>query len=402
MQRAICHINIVGFRAAVASAKDRTLKGCPFVIAGDSGGRALILDMSPEVLKEGLEPGMALAVAERRVKGLAVLAPDPPACAAMNEALEKIVAVYAPAYEHDGGGNFYLDMTGTTALFGPPADCSSKILREVLEQTGLYPAAAVATNKLVSKIATRMIRPAGLIHIQAGMEAAFLVHQDIRLLPGMGPKLVQIATATGMREIGDIAALSNGEVVSLFGKFGPVLRDKALGLDDSPVRQITDTALVVDKKLQFAESTIEWEVIRAGIVVLAETAGLEMRGAKLGAQFLQLAVTYADGVQPTGEATDRLFITDREIADGAVGVYRKIVPRRLRVRALGLRLADLRPLSFQPDLFLPEPEEKSRHLQDAADAIRTRYGHSSLMTAAVLAASSAGAAGVALALPAHA
>jgi DNA polymerase-4 len=39
VQRAIVHLNFVGYRAAVAAAKDKTLKGRPFVIAGASGGR---------------------------------------------------------------------------------------------------------------------------------------------------------------------------------------------------------------------------------------------------------------------------------------------------------------------------------------------------------------------------
>jgi DNA polymerase-4 len=153
VQRAIVHLNFVGYRAAIAAAKDRTLKGRAFVIAGASSGRATILDMSPEAMREGIAPGMALAVAERRVKGLAVLPPDPPAWAIMNEALEKIVAVYAPAYENDGQGNLYLDLSGTSRLFGPPADCSSRILREVVEHTSLRPAAAAAETVVVVRYA---------------------------------------------------------------------------------------------------------------------------------------------------------------------------------------------------------------------------------------------------------
>jgi DNA polymerase-4 len=143
----------VGYRAAVATAKDRFLAGRPFVITGAWGGRSLVLDLSPEALKEGIRPGMVLAAAERSVKGLTVLPPDPAACERMNRELERIAAVYAPAYENDNQGNMYLDLTGTAGLFGPPADCSSRILREMLEQTGLRSAAA--GNKLICKVASR-------------------------------------------------------------------------------------------------------------------------------------------------------------------------------------------------------------------------------------------------------
>jgi DNA polymerase-4 len=176
-------------------------------------------------MKEGISPGMALAAAERKVKNLTVLPPDPAAYETMNKELERIAAVYAPAHESDNQGNMYLDLTGTAGLFGPPADCSSRILREMLEQTGMRPAAAVAGNKLVCKVASRAIRPVGLIQIPAGAETAFLAHQDIGLLPGMGPGLLRTAAVTGFREIGELARLNDGEALALFGKRVPLLRD---------------------------------------------------------------------------------------------------------------------------------------------------------------------------------
>jgi DNA polymerase-3 subunit alpha/error-prone DNA polymerase len=52
---------------------------------------------------------MALVTAERKVKGLSVLPLDPAACETMNRELERIAAVYAPAYKNDKQGNMYLD-----------------------------------------------------------------------------------------------------------------------------------------------------------------------------------------------------------------------------------------------------------------------------------------------------
>ncbi|AEF87034.1 DNA polymerase IV [Treponema primitia ZAS-2] len=59
INRSVCHLNIIGFRAAVAAQKDTSLRGRPFVVAGATGGRALVLDLSPEAMKEGISPGMA-------------------------------------------------------------------------------------------------------------------------------------------------------------------------------------------------------------------------------------------------------------------------------------------------------------------------------------------------------
>ena len=243
--RAVCHLNIIGYKAAVAALKDKSLRGRPYVIAYGPGwqeargGRNLALDCSPEAIRQGIRPGMSLAAAERQVKDLIVLPPDPPAYELMNRELERLAARYAPVWENDRAGNFYLDITGTTKLFGPPVDCSSRVLRDILEKTEIRPAVAVASNKLVSKVATRTIRPVGLIQVQAGTEAEFLDRQDVRILPGMGPDLLRIAALTGIREIGEIARLSDAEALALFGKKGLLLRNMALGIDGSCVESRT-------------------------------------------------------------------------------------------------------------------------------------------------------------------
>jgi DNA polymerase-4 len=204
---------------------------------------------------------MALAVAERRVKDLTVLPPDIPAYETMNNELERVVSQYAPVWENDKTGNLYLDITGTTGLFGPPCDCSSRILREIIERLEIKPATAVASNKLVSKVATRTIRPTGLIQIKAGTEAEFMSHQDIRILPGMGPGLLRAAEITGIREIGEAAALSVSEAHAIFGKQGPLLRSMAQGIDGSCVEE-RDGERQIAQQADFDEDIVDETAIR--------------------------------------------------------------------------------------------------------------------------------------------
>jgi DNA polymerase-4 len=382
----IAHLNIIGFKTAVAAAKDKSLRDRPYVIAEAKGGRTLAMDCSPEAVRQGLTPGILLAAAQRRVKDLIVLPVDLLAYELMNKELEKVAARYAPLWENDCCGNLYLDITGTKGLFGPPVDCSSRILRDIHEQAGIRPAAAVACNKLVSKVATRTIRPTGLIQIQTGTEADFLSHQDIRLLPGMGVKLLKTAAVTGIREIGEIAALSQAQALSLFGKHGVMLRNMALGIDSSPVADRSQKYSIT-QQADFNEDVIDGTVIMGAIEVLAEHGGLKMRNEKLGTKTLRLVVLYSDGVKITGyEKTKRPLVTDSEIMTAAAAVYKKTVDRRIRLRSIGLSFEDLIPLGYQPDLFEIETESANRKLQEAVDKIQNRYGAGKITRGLVLAA----------------
>ncbi|MDR1308023.1 MAG: hypothetical protein LBK74_10680 [Treponema sp.] len=272
-------------------------------------------------------------------------------------------------------------------------DCVSRLLKGILADTGLYPATAAAGNKLTGKVAPRTIRPTGLIHIRRGDEAAFLAHQDIRLLLLLGPSLLRTITATGFREIGELAALGDGETLALFGWRGLMLRDTARGMDDSRVLHAEDGKGPgpIERRLDFEEDAVDFEVIRGALGYLAENAGVDMRKEKLGAGKLSLIATYADGVTASGEERERrLLILDREIWDAAERVYQRVVKRRIRIRGLTLALGDLQPLGWEPDLFVPERDERQRRIQEAADAIRGRYGVNAVTKGLVLAASRKG------------
>jgi DNA polymerase-4 len=305
----------------------------------------------------------------------------------MNKEIERVASLYAPVWENDRAGNLYLDITGTAGLFGPPCDCSSRILREMLDRAGLRPAAAVARNKLVSKVATRTIRPTGMIQVQNGTEAEFMSHQDIRILPGMGPGLLWTTAVTGIREIGEVAALSVAEAIAIFGKHGPLLRGMAQGLDGSRVEERNGDRRITGQA-DFNEDVIDETAIRGAIEALAENGGLTMRGDKLGAAVVRLAVAYADGIRAEGrEKLKRPCFLDRDIAATAEKVFYKTAARRIRIRSLGLCLEGLTPLGYEPDLFEPETEAANRKLQEAVDKIQNRYGVGKISRGLVLAAS---------------
>jgi DNA polymerase-4 len=344
------------------------------------------LDVSPEALKEGIMPGIALATAQRMVKELAVVAPDPAAYGRVNGALEKVISRYAPAWQNDGCGNIYLDITGTRRLFGPPAGCVCHIRNEINAETGIEAAAATASNKLVCKVASRAIRPEGLIEVRQGDEASFLAHQDIFLLSGLGPSLLKTIRVTGFREAGELAALTDGEAAALFGKKGILLRDAARGIDNTPVTMGTG-ARAIKRKADFAEDVIDETIIMGALAALVENGGLERRKEKLGAGFIRFAAVYSDGVAASGiEKGKRLFVLDDEILAAAGRVYKKTVTRRIMVRSICLSLEGLMPLGYEPDLFVIENDVKNRRLQEAVDKIQNRYGAGAVMRGVVLAA----------------
>ena len=384
--RSLVHLNTIGFHSTVAGLFDPALRGRPYVIAGKTGGQAVAADVSPAAVKEGITRGMSIVHARRLVKELIVAEPDPSACAGVNKILNGVISRYAPVWQNDGAGNIFIDITGTRRIFGAAADCVCRIQNEILDSINISAAAAAGANKLVCKVASRTIRPEGLIEIRHGDEEAFFSRQDIALLPGLGPSLMKTIRVTGFSQIGELARLSDSAALSLFGKKGVLLRDSAKGIDNSPVGNGARNR-TIESRADFSDDLSDDMIMRGALASLAEHSGLEMRKDKLGAAEISLRIFYSDGAITEGrEKLRRLCILDRDIALSAERIFKKITLRRISVRAASLSLEGLLPLGFEPDLFEPEAEAKNRRLQEAADKIQTRYGRGKITRGLVLAA----------------
>jgi DNA polymerase-4 len=193
-------------------------------------------------------------------------------------------------------------------------------------------------------------------------------------MPGMGQKLLKTAAITGIREIGEVAALTVTEALALFGKHGAVLRNMAQGIDGSRIEERSRERRITGQA-DFDENVIDDTAVRGAIEALAEFGGLAMRRDKLGAGIVNLAVIYADGVKAEGrEKLKRPLVFDRDIAATAERIYYKAAVRRIRIRSIGLCLEGLAPLGFEVDLFEPETDMKNQKLQEAVDKIQNRYG----------------------------
>src|SRR6185312_8646145 len=72
-----------------------------------------------------------------------------------SRALHEILQLFAPTIEPRGYGHAFLDITGTSRLFGPPQDVAARLGREVRTRLRFPISVGIAGNKLVSQAAIR-------------------------------------------------------------------------------------------------------------------------------------------------------------------------------------------------------------------------------------------------------
>jgi DNA polymerase IV len=390
MDRSILCVDVPAFPVAVERVVDPRLRGRPVLVAPEGSARALVVAASDEAVREGVRAGMPVALAMRRCPGAVLRPTDERLYHRATAAVLSLLGGYTPLVEPSSPGRAFLDLTGTGRLFGQAPDAAARIRREVIDRLRLEATVGVAVNKLVSRVAARVIRPDGLYDVFPGSEAAFLEPLPVLLLPGAmamtagagsraGGASHAGAGATAVRfddlgiaRVGDLVALSPAQSRLAFGWRGERLRRQALGLDETPVRP-PERAPAVAEDETFAEPTNATDDLLRVLLDLCERAGARLRRGRAATARLRVTVRHADDVVAPAEAALRgpvaadlvLFREARALLDQARA-------RRVAVRWIELRCLDLSRGARQMDLF--GALAGAEPLSEAMDRLRARFG----------------------------
>ena len=373
MERTIIHLNIADFGVVVERLLDTSLKQKALIIAEPSA-RSVVYDMSEEAYGDGVRKGMQLGIARNRCRRALVFPPRP-------EQYQKALGLciehalhYTPLVERSSGnGHLYLDVTGTGRLFGPPPDIGWRLRNTLLQDIGLYPIWSVAPNKLLAKVASRVVKPSGEYIVADGEEAAFLAPLPLALLPGISaPDLMRLRNLN-IHKVCQAAALSVRDLGVVCGRRAEFLHNTLRGVDPTPVRPAGGSRPDFTWRHDFSPDTNEERSVRAALASLVQQAGYTMRSQGLGCRQVMVHLLYTDGVGLDRQAGVKLPLCDDiALEQLAVKLLYKAWQRRVRLRRIALVCSRLCRSRRQLPLFetIDTRQQKNNRISGAFDAIR--------------------------------
>jgi DNA polymerase-4 len=379
-ERAVVHLNVAHFFVAVERVVDSRYRHRPLIVAPEGRPRALVQDMSEEAYRVGVTKGMPLQRAQRLCPDAHLVTPHPDRYQRAMQALERRLRAYSPLVEVvDHCGHLFLDLTGTSRLWGSALDVAWRIRRELKSELHLEPIWSVAPNKLLAKVATRLVKPAGEYIIEPGEEADVLRPLGLHLLPGLEREELLVLRSLHLERVGQVASLSLEELEVAVGTTAPMLYDMARGVDPSPVLPAEQGSQPLACSGTFPEETNEPAVVEGLLYRLVEAVGLELRRRRLAARRVGLCLGYADGIRTTRSATPATATAhDFRLFAAAQLALQRAWTRRVRLRSLRLSCDRLSYPPAQLELRLEEPvqhgPQQEGELQQTIDGIRQRFG----------------------------
>ena len=373
-QRAILHVDMDAFYAAVEERDNPELAGHP-VIVGGTQGRGVVAAANYEVRKYGVRSAMPMREALRRCPDAICIQPRMARYKEVSAQIFAIFREFTPLVQGLSLDEAFLDVTASQGILGEAVAIARRIKALILERTGLTASVGVAPNKLVAKIASELEKPDGLTVITPERVQAVLDPLPVKRLPGLARKKGDQVTAAGFLTLGALRQTSDVRLRALFGGDFARMRDRASGIDDRPV--VTDAEeQSISAEETFARDIRDAGRLQAELTALADRVSSRLRARKLTAGVVDIKVR-----RHNFETFSRQKSLGTRTHDNAliVKVARDLLQRWLaehagaRVRLLGVGVADL-ATEEQLDLFAAPPAK----LDATVDSIRARFGNAAL------------------------
>jgi DNA polymerase-4 len=375
-QRIIAHFDLDAFFVSVECINDPSLKGKPLLVGGHSE-RGVVAACSYEARKFGIHSAMPMKTAMRLCPHATVVGGSRGEYSRYSRMVTEIIAAKAPLFEKASIDEFYLDLTGMDRFF-QPYQWTIDLRQEIIDKTGLPISFALASNKMVAKIATDEAKPNGYIHVAFGREQEFLAALKVNKIPGVGEQTFLALQEIGVQTIRDLSEKTPEILESRFGKYGLDLWNKSRGIHHGEVIPYYE-AKSISTENTFDENISDPDTLLTEVVHMTEKIAFELRQDNKTAGCITVKIRYPDFETTSRQVTIPYTFYDDELIPQAKQLFHKLWRKGQPVRLLGVRLSELTDEARQTNLF--ENVEKKTELYKAIDDLKNRFGKYSITKA---------------------
>jgi len=375
-ERHIAHLDLDSFFVSVEQLRNPKLKGKPILIGG-SGDRAVVASCSYEARKFGIHSAMPMKIAKRLCSHAIVVRGDMEQYSKYSGLVTDIIRDTVPLFEKASIDEFYVDMTGMDKFFG----CSlftDELKKKVLKESGLPSSYGLASNKLISKVATNEVKPNGQIEIPFGNEKSFLAPLSVAKIPGVGKETTIKLLKMGVESVKLLSEIPIEMLQNFLGKPGVDLWRKANGIDDTPVIPFHEQKSMSTENT-FDQDTIDMRFLHAELTKMTEHLAFQLRKDNRLTGCVTVKLRYTNFETYTKQLTIPYTNSDHVLITTAEQLFKKLYERRMLIRLIGIRFTNLIPGNYQIKLF--EDTQEMINLYQAIDSVKKRFGEKLLMRA---------------------
>lgn len=378
--RHILHVDMDAFFASVEQLDRPELRGQPVLVGGRPEERGVVAAASYEAREFGCRSAMPMGAALRRCPNATVVPPRGDRYAEVSAQVFEILEQFTPLVEPLSIDEAFLDVTGSTGLFGPTKQIAQEARRRIRAKTQLTASVGVASNKFLAKLASDLNKPDGLVVVPDHGVQAFLDPLPISRLWGVGKATLPRFEELGIHTFGDARRLSEAEFKSRFGEAGQQFYQLIRGIDDRPIVQDRE-AKSIGHEVTFPVDIDDGEHLKSVLLGQTEQVARRLRRHGLLARTVTVKIRTGDfktitrsrTLDAATDETDALWQTVAALFDAWAH------QRLPAIRLIGTTVSQFSTNTGQ-QLSLFGQAEHARHqrIDKAMDDIRDRFGEGAI------------------------
>ena len=384
------HSDLNNFYASVECLRNPDIRDKPVIVVGAKEDRhGIVLAKNMTAKSAGVKTGDVYWEAKEKCGNkLVEVQADFVTYLKVSRAVRRIYEDFTDKIEAYGIDECWLDVTGSSRLFGDGNKIAETIRRRIKDELGLTVSIGVSWNKIFAKLGSDMKKPDAVTVISPDnyKQTVWTLPVEELLYVGKATKLK--LNRMGIDTIGQLACFDEARLRERLGKWGNYLYSFANGRDLSPVVTVGEEENVksIGNSLTVYRDLKDEDDVKTVVYLLADSVAARMReSGLLSARTVHVHARSSalDGFHKQGK-TARPTGNVQEIAALAMKLFKEMYSWENKVRSLGVTVSDFYFGPQQLDFFgAIENDEKQKHLNAAIDALRSKYGNNIIQLAQV-------------------
>lgn len=388
-ERIILHSDLNNFYASVECLYHPEYREKPLAVLGDPEARhGIVLAKNYEAKKFEVQTGDPMWMAKQKCPDIIFVPPHYDLYMKHSKLVREIYSEYTDQVEPYGLDECWLDVTGSTSLFGSGEEIANEIRKRVKFELGVSVSVGVSFNKIFAKLGSDMKKPDATTVIESDRFKEVVWPLPVKELLYVGRATHNKFRRKGILTIGDLANTDPENLRFWLGKMGVVLWRFANGLDTSPVSNIGAKSMIktVGNSTTAPRDLVTDDDIKITLMVLCESVSARLREYGFICRTVQIGIR--DNELNWIERQSKLDIPNRtakSIFELAFSLFKKHTNGK-PIRSLSVRACDLEPVDYVQLSLLPDVAQlqKQEALESAMDDLRNRFGHFSLQKGLML------------------
>ncbi len=278
--RIILHCDLNNYFASVESIGHPEVRKVPLAVCGSIEDRhGIVLAKNEPAKTFGIKTAMTVVEARRLCPQLLMVPPHYDKYMEYSHKVQEIYARYTDQIEPFGIDECWLDVTGSTRLFGSGQEIANRLRKEVKETYDLTISVGVSFCKVMAKLGSDMKKPDATTLIAPKDLPQKVWGLPVGDLFGVGRHTAEKLKNLGIGTIGQLAKANPEILKARLGKNGVQLWQFANGLEQSPVRRYgeSEPPKSFSRSTTCKEDLLTAKQVQQVLVGLAEQVSADLR-----------------------------------------------------------------------------------------------------------------------------